>query len=102
MAKEIVTPPEDIKALQSYIESPHTHLEEIAAIIAKTLGIEGSPEHVIVTTEHPMQGKRTGVNRSYGVKSWKCCAQYSNGTCGCVVNPPGISRMCTASERRTT
>jgi hypothetical protein len=99
---DVKVAPADVKTLESFLQSPSSHAVEIARIMAKTLGIKADVGHATVTTEHsPAKGSPV-LSAAVGVTSWKCCAQYTNGTCGCTVYPPGICRMCTANERRTT
>jgi hypothetical protein len=63
------------------------HLESIANIIAESLHLKSKEATTITFT----------VTHKSRV-SYKCCAHYSDGGCGCVEDPPGISRVCGPGE----
>jgi hypothetical protein len=65
----------------------HAHLESIANIIAESLQLKSREATTITFT-------MTHKSRV----SYKCCAHYSDGSCGCVEDPPGISRVCGPGE----
>ena len=93
MSEEIQYSPENRARIEVSRSSIEFHLNQIANVVAATIGAKGHVVRFSVSMEG--EGGHDGpIAQPFGRGKSKYCFRYSDGTCGCDITPPGICRAC--------